>query len=489
MKRLTSSIAVLCAMALFLYASCENPVSDDSTNWYKVTFSANGGTGTMAVQRIESGSSATLTANAFTRGGYTFAGWATDEYSSYVAYSDGAILKMGIADVTLFAVWADNLTVTFNANGGMGTMPAQTIASGSSAALNANAFTREGFTFTGWATTADAKKAAYSDKENFTMKKESVTLYAIWAWKAPSLEELKSGGYIAMVDIPTAASGAYTQATSTSSGFVHDISPFSLGKYEVTYELWYTVSQWGLSHGYGLEDIGREGSDGVSMTIPSVDAMLEPVTGVSWRICIVWCNAFSEMAGKTPVYYCDAAYTAPMKSYGGDYMLHTTAGNSDNPYVKADANGYRLPTGGEWQFAASCGGIYPYDYASGADAKYDATTGGTDIDGDGDTQYSDAVAWHEGNSSSMTHTVGTKAANKFGLYDMSGNVWEWCFDWTGSLPTTAQADYAGPVSGSYRVVCGGTWARDTFVLQIGDHAGYSPYWISSYNGFRVCYSR
>jgi uncharacterized repeat protein (TIGR02543 family) len=152
------------------------------TRTYNITFNKNssGATGTMAKQTIASGSSAKLTANAFIRTGWTFAGWATTSGGA-VEYADQASYTMGTANVTLYAKWTHTYNITFNKNssGATGTMAKQTIASGSSAKLTANAFIRTGWTFAGWATTSGGA-VEYADQASYTMGTANVTLYAKW---------------------------------------------------------------------------------------------------------------------------------------------------------------------------------------------------------------------------------------------------------------------------------------------------------------------
>jgi uncharacterized repeat protein (TIGR02543 family) len=161
-----------------------------TANTYTVKFDSNGGNGTMDSPTFTYDKEEPLTANAFTRTGYTFAGWA-ESAGGNVVYADKESVKNlkseNNATITLYAQWtANTYTVKFNANGGSGTMTDKTFTYDVEQALTANAFTREDYTFAGWAVKADGT-ATYADMakvKNLTSEnKATVTLYAVWTEK------------------------------------------------------------------------------------------------------------------------------------------------------------------------------------------------------------------------------------------------------------------------------------------------------------------
>ena len=131
---------------------------------------------------------------------------------------------------------------------------------------------------------------------------------------------------------------------------------------------------------------------------------------------------------------------------------------------------FRLPTEAEWEFAAR-GGNYSRHY------KYS----GSNYIGD--------VAWYDDNSGNRTHPVGTKQPNELGLYDMSGNVYEWCSDWYGSYSSYSQSDPTGPNSGSNRVFRGGRWGIFAGFCRSSYRSGYTPGNSNYYLGLRLVLSQ
>lgn len=247
--------------------------------------------------------------------------------------------------------------------------------------------------------------------------------------------------------------GTYTQTPeswpSYDNEFQHIVSNFEISKYQTTYSLWYLVKEWAIVNSYYFQNAGKEGNDGVVGAAPTT-RQEEPVTGISWRDAIVWCNAYSEMMELNPVY-----------TYGGNVIKDSRDANAmacDNAVADWDVNGFRLPTEGEWHYAASYidGTTWTLpNYASGATADYtDATATGL-------------VAWYDANSGGDTQDVGTKTPNQIGVYDMSGNVWEWCWDWYSLWPTGTETNYRGPGTGAERVIRGGSWNDALTYMQAG----------------------
>lgn len=156
--------------------------------------------------------------------------------------------------------------------------------------------------------------------------------------------------------------------------------------------------------------------------------MQRPVEMVSWNDCQTFISRLNELTGET----------------------------------------FRLPTEAQWEYAARGGNKAQGRLYSGSDAI-------------------DDVAWYYDNSGGMTHPVKTKAPNELGIYDMTGNVYEWCSDWYGSYSSAAQTDPTGPSTGSYRVGRGGSWDSYALYCRVADRNFIGPAYSFNGLGLRLAY--
>jgi len=283
---------------------------------------------------------------------------------------------------------------------------------------------------------------------------------------------------LAMVCVPTASSFAMGYiGVATPVTTILSITAFSMAKYEVQYGDWFTVKTWATSNGYTFANPGVQGDNGAHTN-------QHPVTTINWRDAIVWCNAASEKQGLTPVYYSLNSFITAnvLRDTTTLNSPQTGSGQVDNPYVNWSANGYRLPTEAEWEYAARY-------VSAGVSMRGDAPSGWQDTNTanglvDDPGEY-DPVAWYTPNSSSATHPVGQKTANALDIYDMSGNVWEWTWDWNVAYPGGTQvSDYAGPTTGTIRVIRGGSFNNPATDLRGAVRFSNVPWGADSSIGFR-----
>ena len=208
---------------------------------------------------------------------------------------------------------------------------------------------------------------------------------------------------------------------------------------------------------------------------PSIQAISPgpnyPVQSNTWYESVLFANLLSLQNGFTRCYYTDAGYTIPV----------TASNYTTEPiYCNFDAEGYRLPTGGEWEYFTRAGTSGPFS----CDEPYynfsncDSSTPGTH-------QTLENYCVYCVNSSDRTAVVGSKLPNPWNLNDVHGNVHEWCWDWYAAYPTETVTDYVGPDSGSSRVYRGGGWYGGARYCRSASRYGNSPSYASSILGLRV----
>ena len=229
---------------------------------------------------------------------------------------------------------------------------------------------------------------------------------------------------VALIDLVKVPGGLFQQGNS-DNGPVHKVTlaGFSLGSSEVT--------QWQYQTVMGTNPSKFRGDD-------------LPVEQVSWFDAVAFCNKLSVREGLTPYYTLKGVEVT----------------------TSAKATGYRLPTEAQWEYAAR-GGL------KGQSFTY---SGGNEPD---------PLGWYDENSDMKSHPVATKAPNSLGLFDLTGNVKEWCQDWYGAYSAKAQVDPAGAESGTGRVLRGGSWRYSAFYATVFSRDAYGPEVQANNIGFRV----
>jgi uncharacterized repeat protein (TIGR02543 family) len=410
--------------------------------WYStVSFDANGATGGTApdLQMANAGSSVTLPGvGNLTRTGYTFGGWNTNAFGTGTNYNAGSSYPP-TGNITLYARWYS--IVSFNANGATsGTAPFfQTANAGSSITLPSEGnLLKTGYTFGGWNTQADGNGTNRNASSSYTPDGD-IILYAKWTQIVFEMIYVP-GGSFQMGNTNYAVDGYYDGTP------VHTVTltSFYMGKYEVT----------------GAQYKAVMGS------IPMSDYQSGgnyPVSYVSWYDAVEFCNKLSEQEGLTLYYTIN-------KATGSDPNNTNTHPDELGWLVTRNttATGYRLPTEAQWEYAAKGGNGSPGNYIYAG------------------SNTADDVAWY---NVSLPRQVGTKAPNGLGLYDMSGNVSEWCWDWYGDYSSSAQTDPLGASSGSDRVMRGGHYYALVGDLRSASRHSGTPtnMYSGGYNfvGFRI----
>jgi len=263
---------------------------------------------------------------------------------------------------------------------------------------------------------------------------------------------------IEMISIP---GGSFRMGSPRGSGYMNErpdhqvtLPTFLLGKYEVTQGQYFEITG------------AQPSSCWTNPENPEQDGWTTlPVETVNWYEALIFCNKLSVKEDLNPVYRVNG-------SVNPDDWGDVPTVEADTPWDVAwisDANGYRLPTEAEWEYAAR-GGIYSKNY------RYAGSNN------------PDHVLWYYENSKIMSHEVGAKAPNELDLYDMSGNVMEWCWDWQGAYTANAKENPTGPSSGLDKVVRGGGWSYAlAYALVVYRHYN-QPHYRGVNLGFRVARS-
>ncbi len=236
------------------------------------------------------------------------------------------------------------------------------------------------------------------------------------------------------------------------------VSSFLLQETETTKAQWDEVRTWGLNNGY------------TDLAAGAGKAANHPVQTVSWWDVVKWCNARSEKEGLTAVYTVSGA------------LMRT---GTTEPTANWNANGYRLPTEAEWEKAAR-GGVSGKRFPWGTDTISHSQA---NFNNSGVEPYQSGTSGfhptHATGDVPYTSPVGSFATNGFGLSDLAGNVWEWCWDYEGGIYTSGVTNPRGPASSSERVTRGGAWGSRAVYTRCSDRNSAATEGFSDRIGFRA----
>ena len=283
--------------------------------------------------------------------------------------------------------------------------------------------------------------------------------------------------------IPGSGTGSFTtEATGLSENITYYVRAYAINLEGTAYgnELRFKINSLGIQMvavqggSFTMGCTGEQGGEcwdyeypAHQVTLSSYQISKHQITQKQWQ----------EVMGNNPSYFsgCD---NCPVEQVSWNDIVGTSGNYTELNGIRYYENGfiyklnqltgmkYRLPTEAEWEFAAR----------GGNQSNYYKYSGSNNID---------EVAWYASNSNNRTHDVGTKMANELGIYDMSGNVYEWCSDWSGYYGSSSQTNPTGPTTGSYRVLRGGSWGYGAFDCRVSHRGSNPPDSRSRDFGFRV----
>lgn len=319
----------------------------------------------------------------------------------------------------------------------------------------------QGYSFVGWYKDEEFKEAWDFEKE---VSEKRLVFYAKW------INTHFSPSICPLIEVPA---GQFQLGTSPDNIMVLT-EPFYLGKYEITSNEFFDVMGF------------------LPLSKSSLVESDEPIHSINWYHAITFCNKLSIREGLTPAYEVGDIDFATFDVHSIEYNYNNAFTADDfniwnNTHWNVEANGYRLPTEMEWKWAAM--GAYNDEQINAIADNVNvrgwnkAFAGSFGLNSLGD------YAWYYDNTPSGGVTkakkVGLKKPNELGFYDMSGNVHEWCWDWSGPYLEGKVLNFGGSLIGTKRVVCGGSWNDQAKHMPISERNFANPEAFGDIIGFRI----
>ncbi len=435
-----------------------------TTNTYTVCFDANGGVGTMADQPFVYDEAVALSTNVFTRANRFFAGWAMEAGGAAV-FADGEVVSNLTAAangvVTLHAVWAEaDGRILFDANGGEGRMTPFLLYAEAVQMLPPCSFSSTNGFFLGWALSADGEATLFDGDSTDEIAVEpggTITLYAVWEPLPPFI----------VIDL---SAGSSAESYPVSYLSAPPEGGFNADEYKTSKLVMRHIPVGTFTMGSPVGEVGRsdtyEAQHDVTLECPFYMGVFE-VTQRQWELVMgstpsshkgdcrpVECVSYNDIRGSSFGAQWPASSAVDATSFIGRLRSRTGCDTFD------------LPTEAQWEYACRAGTM------TALNSGINLANTGSDTNMAEVGRYSYNRSDGKGGYSQHT-TVGSYLPNAWGLYDMHGNVWEWCLDWwQSSLDTMAVTDPQGAATGSDRSVRGGGYQNDALYCRSAYRCGY-----------------
>ena len=386
---------------------------------------------------------------------------------TFRAWNPALPAKFPAANAEYTAQWTPLYTITFGVEGSGGTLKAADgeteITSGNKVAhgktVTFTATPDAGYEVKAWTKNGDPIAAAGTNSAYTHTVQADADIKA--AFKPSDKIYTVNGVNFTMKGIDAVTGKSVGHPDVLGHNGTHDnkphrisLSAYLIGETEVTQELWQAVM--------GNNPSGFNGSSGKEPAAGEEQGK-RPVENINWYHAIAFCNKLSKACGLELCYTVSGVNFATLHF---NNIPKWDDSNWNNAVCDLNKNGFRLPTEAEWEWAAM----------GGTEDKWVGTNDENELG---------TYAWYKANSNEETHQVKLKSPNGYGLYDMNGNVNEWCWDWYGSLSDVLPPNYTGAASGNMRVMRGGNYhASERYALR-AYRAFVKPYENYDIGGLRV----